>query len=489
VFRSGRLREMLGRSKDDAINENFWWLAQLHPEDREPYKAVLRAHLKSSDELFVHEYRARHESGEYLWLLDRAISQRDATGRVIRMVGSITDITARKRMETQLREANEAIREKNRQIKVALDNMSQGLTLFDAQDRLLLANRRFQEMYGFEDRLVAPGTSVSDLVAYALGRGNYLAEEATIAVAARREAARTGERKSARQHQRDGRIFELIHQPLPGGGIVSTFSDITEQEEREQALQAARETAEAASRAKSAFLAHMSHELRTPLNAIIGFSELIKSEMLGPVGSPRYKEYAADINSSGTHLLQLINDVLDISKIEAGKAKLHEETVDLTDAIEHCAALIQPQATTASLKVSIDVPPDLPCLRGDSRAVKQVLLNLLSNSVKFTPAGGDVRVSARLGGNGDLEMAVSDTGIGMTAADSAKVFEPFYQVQSHRSRSHEGTGLGLSLVKGLVEMHGGAVAIRSAPKQGTTITATFPAARVIPRPDGERGAA
>ncbi|HEX2117379.1 MAG TPA: PAS domain-containing sensor histidine kinase, partial [Alphaproteobacteria bacterium] len=283
-------------------------------------------------------------------------------------------------------------------------------------------------------------------------------------------------------------------------GYLLISKDITEQKRLEQELKHKNQELEEqyrrgqeANRLKSEFLANMSHELRTPLNAIIGFSELIKGEMLGPVGSPRYKEYAGDIHSSGTHLLQLINDVLDISKIEAGKAELHEETVDLTDAIEHCAALIQPQAAAASLKVSIDVAPDLPYLRGDSRAVKQVLLNLLSNSVKFTPTGGDVRLSARLGGNGDLDVAVSDTGVGMTAADSAKVFEPFYQVQSHRSRSHEGTGLGLSLVKGLVEMHGGAVAIRSALGLGTTITATFPAARVIPRPrarpDGKRGVA
>jgi PAS domain S-box-containing protein len=488
VFRSERLREMLGSDKGDQINANSWWLTQLHPDDIAGYKAALRTHFKTGDELFVCEYRARHASGTYLSLLDRAVSRRDADGRVVRMVGSVTDITERKRMEAKLREANEAIGEKNRQLNIALDNMSQGLTLFDAQERLIIANRQYQEMYSLDDRLITPGATLSDLVALAVSRGNYEREIAAAAIATRRTAVATGERQHVRQQQSDGRLFEVIHQPLSGGGIVSTFADITGQEARERALRSARETAEAASRAKSAFLAHMSHELRTPLNAIIGFSELIKGEMLGPIGSPRYKEYAGDIHSSGKHLLQLINDVLDISKIEAGKAELYEETVDLSETIQHCAALIQPQAASASLKVAIDVASDLPCLRGDARAVKQVLLNLLSNSVKFTPAGGAVRLSARLGEKGDLALAVSDTGVGMSPADAARVFEPFYQVQSERSRSHEGTGLGLSLVKGLVEMHGGAVTVQSALKHGTTITVTLPAARVLARV-GDRGAA
>jgi PAS domain S-box-containing protein len=189
------------------------------------------------------------------------------------MVGSVTDITERKRMETQLRDANDAIRDKNRQLGIALDNMSQGLTLFDAQDRLVVANRRYQQMYGLEDSLVVPGMPLSELVNSLVTRGTYTAEVAAAALEGRREAARRGARHSIRQRQRDGRVFEIIHQPLRDGGMVSTFADVTERETHERALNAARETAEQASRAKSAFLAHMSHELRTPLNAIIGFSD------------------------------------------------------------------------------------------------------------------------------------------------------------------------------------------------------------------------
>ncbi len=479
VFRSERLREMFGHDENQRIGENPWWLAQIHPDDLEGYKDALRDHFKSAQELFVHEYRIRHADGRTRWVLDRAVSRRDARGRVGRMTGSVTDITERKHMEMQLREANLAVQEKNRQLGIALDNMSQGLTLFDAQDALVLANRRYQEMYGIAAEMTRPGTTLSELVAYAVGRGAYVAGVASAAVEARRETARSGKRQRMLQHLRDGRILEIIHQPLADGGIVSTFSDVTEQDAREAMLRNSRETAEAASRAKSAFLANMSHELRTPLNAIIGFSEVMKNEMMGPIGSERYRGYANDIHGSGRHLLQLINDVLDISKIEAGKAELRDERVDLGLVIDECAALIAPQASANALSITVEVSNELPNLRGDTRAMKQILLNLLSNAVKFTPARGKVALSARVGKAGDLEITVADTGIGISEESIERIFEPFYQVDSDLSRRFEGTGLGLSLVKGLVEMHGGAVGVRSAPNQGTTFTVTLPAARIM----------
>jgi PAS domain S-box-containing protein len=478
VFRSERLGEMFGHDKSQPISENSWWLVQIHPDDVEGYKDALRRHFKSSQELFVHEYRLRHAAGDIRWVLDRAMSRRDGEGRVVRMTGSVTDITERKHMEMQLREAHLAVQEKNRQLSIALDNMSQGLTLFDAQDELVLANRRYQEMYGLAQEMTRPGTTVSELVAYAIGRGAYAVGVASAAVEARRETARSGQRRRTLQHLRDGTILEVIHQPLPDGAIVSTFSDVTEQDAREAMLRNARETAEAASRAKSAFLANMSHELRTPLNAIIGFSEVMKGEMMGPLGSDRYRGYANDIHGSGKHLLQLINDVLDISKIEAGKAELRDEQIDLGRVIDECASLIAPQAAANAISIKVDVPNELPGLRGDTRAIKQVLLNLLSNAVKFTPARGKVALSARLGETGDLEIAVADTGIGIAKESIERIFEPFYQVDSDLSRRFEGTGLGLSLVKGLVGMHGGTIGVQSVPEQGTTFTIVLPAARV-----------
>ena len=365
VFRSERLGEMLGHGAGESISENSWWVAQIHPDDVEGYKDALRRHFKTSQELFMHEYRLRDASGETHWVLDRAVSRRDAEGRVLRMTGSVTDITERKDMEMQLRQAHLAVQEKNRQLSIALDNMSQGLTLFDAQDELVLANRRYEEMYRLAPEMTRPGTTLSELVAHAIRRGAYTAGVESSAVEARRAAAESGERRRTLQHLPDGTIVEVIHQPLPDGAIVSTFSDVTEQDTREAMLRNARETAEAASRAKSAFLANMSHELRTPLNAIIGFSEVMKNELMGPLGSERYRGYANDIHGSGKHLLQLINDVLDISKIEAGKAELRDEEIDLGRVIDECASLIAPQAAANALSVKVEVPEALPGLRGD----------------------------------------------------------------------------------------------------------------------------
>ncbi len=484
IFRSERLRQILGRPENEPIDKPSWWLAQIHPDDVAPYQSALRVHLKSGQALFVCEYRTRHASGEYLWVLDRAVSRRDSSGRVQRMVGSVTDISDRKRMEIQLREAKIAVEEKNRQLGIALDNMSQGLSLFDASDRLVLGNRRYREIYDLPADATRLGTTVNDLVAHGLRHGIYHPEVATAVVQARRDAVRTGQRHQVRQPLQDGRIIEIIHQPLADGGIVSTFFDITGQEIREQALRQARDAAEAASRAKTTFLANMSHELRTPLNAIIGFSELIKRQIFGPIGSVRYRDYAGDIHASGKHLLQLINDVLDISKVEAGKAELRDECVDLRRVIADCAGVMGPQASAAGISIGIDVHPDLPPLQGDGRAIKQILLNLLSNAVKFTPPSGRITLSAWPSGSG-LTVAVSDTGIGMASGEIDRIFEPFYQVDSDLNRRFEGTGLGLSLVKGLVAMHGGTVEVASMPGQGTTFSVNFPATRVLSAPCGD----
>ena len=238
---------------------------------------------------------------------------------------------------------------------------------------------------------------------------------------------------------------------------------------------AAKETAENSSRLKSEFLANMSHELRTPLNAIIGFSDMIGKEVFGP-GLPRYREYAHDIGGAGRHLLSLINDILDISKAEAGKLDLRFEPADLEELIQECARLMRERATQQDLRLSISIAP-LPALSIDRLRIKQVLLNLLSNAIKFTPEGGAVSVKAVRGGAGRVTICVRDTGIGIDKESIPQVFEPFRQIDSTLSRKYEGTGLGLSLVKTLVELHGGDVRIESAPGKGTAVFVTLPTAR------------
>jgi signal transduction histidine kinase len=241
--------------------------------------------------------------------------------------------------------------------------------------------------------------------------------------------------------------------------------------------QMAKEVAEKANRVKSEFLATMSHELRTPLNAIIGFSEVIKSESFGP-GLPRYREYATDINNAGAHLLSVINDILDFTKAEAGKLDLRVEEVDLMEVIEESAGLVRQLATDRALQFHVDILP-LPPLALDRLRVKQVILNLLSNALKFTDAGGAVRIEARQDDSGCVVVRVRDTGIGIPAEMISLVFEPFRQIDSALARKYEGTGLGLSLVKTLVELHGGEVNIESKVSHGTVVSITFPHARIV----------
>jgi signal transduction histidine kinase len=243
-------------------------------------------------------------------------------------------------------------------------------------------------------------------------------------------------------------------------------------------LEAAKIEAEAASKAKSDFLANMSHELRTPLNAIIGFSDLMRGELLGPVGNTKYREYACDINFSGTHLLDIINSILDVVRHEAGKTELKEEGVAVEEVIGEALRLIGPQAARGEVQVAWRAPvPPLPPLYCDRVRLRQMLLNILSNAIKFTDAGGSVEVRAELGDG--LELIVKDSGIGIGPEDIGRVLTPFEQVASTYSRNHDGAGLGLPLTKALIEQHGGRLSLYSAPGIGTAVRLSFPAERVL----------
>ncbi len=259
-------------------------------------------------------------------------------------------------------------------------------------------------------------------------------------------------------------------------GSSRLVTDTVRQEER---LMEAKSHAEAASATKSTFLAHMSHELRTPLNAIIGFSEIMSREMFGKIGVPRYIDYIKDIGDSAQHLLGLIEDILDLSKAEAGKMELEEAEVDLGASIHSACLMLRERAKRGGVALHEDVAAELPRLFGDRRRIRQVLLNLVSNAVKFTPRGGSVRVSATATAEGGLLLAVADTGIGIEAADIPRVFEPFVQLGRDKTISGEGTGLGLPLCKELVELHGGTIALTSQPGVGSTVTAAFPPARTV----------
>ena len=256
-------------------------------------------------------------------------------------------------------------------------------------------------------------------------------------------------------------------------------------EERTRKLQAAMMGAEAANRAKSEFLAAMSHDLRTPLNAIMGFSDIIRSGTFGPIGNPRYTDYAESIHNSGAFLVSMINNVLDLSKIEAGQYAFDDEPLVLPKILELCTEQISTMAAESGLTIVRDVPADLPVLNGDRRALMQILNNLLSNAVKFTPREGTVTLSAAVLDDDTLELRVVDTGIGMSARDKERALQPFIQADSKRAREHEGTGLGLYITQNLMELFGGALSIETAPGEGTTVSLVFPAHRTLVVRSGE----
>ncbi|MEE8271209.1 MAG: HAMP domain-containing sensor histidine kinase [Alphaproteobacteria bacterium] len=237
-------------------------------------------------------------------------------------------------------------------------------------------------------------------------------------------------------------------------------------------------SAEQANRAKTEFLANMSHELRTPLNAIIGFSDIMSKEGRRPEDVETFRAYARDINESGQHLLEVINGILDIAKIEAGEIDLRDEFVDVSRCIAQCLKIVAKQAEETGLTVRQEVPEALPALRGDEVKFRQILLNLLSNAVKFTLAGGTITLRAAVDSRGDLVIAITDTGIGIEPASIGKAMTPFQQVDSELSRNYDGTGLGLPLSKALAELHDGKLAIHSEPGRGTIVTVTLPASRL-----------
>jgi PAS domain S-box-containing protein len=260
-------------------------------------------------------------------------------------------------------------------------------------------------------------------------------------------------------------------------GYRGTGAEVTREVRVQRSLEQAKDQAEMASRAKSEFLANMSHELRTPLNAILGFAEIIRDRLLGPIAD-RYAEYAHDIHSSGAHLLGIINDILDLSKVEAGRVELIEEIVDIQSIVKGVTLLLRERVANAGLTLKVELPDTLLLIRADERKLKQVLMNLLANAVKFTPAGGVITVWASIDAQG-LIMEVRDTGIGIAPEDVDRALSPFGQVDSRLSRRYEGTGLGLPLARALAELHGGRLSLHSAPGKGTTVRITLPADRLV----------
>ena len=403
----------------------------------------------------------------------------------VRIIGVALDVTEERLAQARAQAAENRLRD-------AIESVSEAFVLWDRQGRLLMCNRNYRSVFNLEPKLLKPGAPRAEVNRFA-------------ALAIKQEIPAPDGAKGVREAElNDGRWIQISERRTAEGGLVMTAADITaikNQEEarrlneeqlqqavtglersQEQLAELARKyemekvKAEGANKAKSEFLANMSHELRTPLNAINGFSEIMMNEMFGQLGDQRYKGYSQDIHNSGQHLLALINDILDMSKIEAGKMNLKFEPLNLEDVAEDAVRLVRNRAEAAGLKLLIDFP-QLPEIEADYRAVKQVLLNLLSNAIKFTPRAGSVTIRAEVRRDplGErVRVSVQDTGIGIAKEDLARLARPFEQVESQLSKTTQGTGLGLALTKSLIEMHDGSLEMASTPGEGTTVCFYLP---------------
>jgi len=420
----------------------------------------------------------------------RAQVIRTNSGRV-HMIGIAMDVTEQHRLAQRYAEADQRLAD-------AIECTSEAFVLWDKNDRLVMCNAHYQQAYGLPDTVLVPGT-----------------ERAVVNAAAARpvierrivDPGRSNHSQTTEVQLADERWLQINERRTRDGGLVSVGTDITQLKRNQERLReserrlmatindlsasrqilekqkaelstantnylAEKERAEAANRAKSEFLANMSHELRTPLNAILGFSEILQDQMFGPLGSARYKEYAKDIHDSGKHLLNVINDILDMSKIEAGHMKLSCEQINLAPLIEECLRFTRIPAAQKNILVEQTIPSDIK-LNADRRAMKQIVLNLLSNAVKFTNDGGRIAVRTRRTEDAVM-LVIADTGIGIPKSALSKIGQPFEQVQSQYAKSKGGSGLGLAISRSLTALHHGRMRIRSREGIGTVIAIRIP---------------
>ncbi|MBV9261691.1 MAG: PAS domain-containing protein [Pseudolabrys sp.] len=484
IFWSQSMFSILGlEAKDDLLT--FGEVnALVHPDDIRLYdiaKHVAEAKASTID----HAFRMRHADGHWVWLRARCelVQQRGEPG--LHLIGIAVDVTEQKNLVERTVAADLRLRD-------AIETIPEAFVLWDASNRLVLCNSNFQDLHDLPDEAITVGASYESVVA--AGKKPVVRTKVTTDGPSL-PGARTFEAQLE-----DGRWLHISERRTKDGGYVSVGTDITPLKTHEEKLihserrlistvndlrasqqrsaelaekyQEEKTRAEEANQAKSKFLANMSHELRTPLNAIIGFSEIMASGMFGPLGAEKYEEYCSDIHRSGQYLLDVINDILDMSKIEAGRIRLDFEEVDLDALLDDAMRVVTARAQDKRLSVRSRIAPALR-LHADRRALKQIMLNLLSNAVKFTPEGGHVLVRGRQSGECAI-ISIMDSGIGIAPDALVKLGRPFEQVENQHTRSHQGSGLGLAIAKSLVELHGGRMRIRSVLGRGTMVIVRVP---------------
>ncbi len=368
---------------------------------------------------------------------------------------------------------------KSSMLQAMIDHFPAGVVIVDHDLNIALFNERFMTLLELTRDVCKPGDSLETFLRYNAARGEYGEGDPERQVDERLEPFRQRIPFALERVRPNGTALEIQGKPLPRHGFVTIYTDITARKRAEAALRAAVQQAELANRTKSEFLANMSHELRTPLNAIIGFSEIMRNELFGALGNANYAEYVRDIHESGKHLLSVINDILDVSKAEAGKIELRDEEVDVSQVVQDSIRYVRERASAVGVRLSNEFAPGLPAVRADPLRLKQIVLNLLSNAVKFTPSGGHVNVTGMLTPEREFMLSISDTGIGIAPEDMGRVLEPFGQADSTLHRRYEGTGLGLPLAKALVQLHDGTLTLESRVGAGTTVTIRLPRDRIV----------
>ena len=496
LFWSHSMFAILGLKPRDALLSFGEVNGLVHPDDIDLYG--LAGQLTDATATLVdHAFRMRHANGNWVWLRARCELVQQSGDSGAHLIGIAVDITEQKTLVERTVEADLRLRD-------AIETIPEAFVVWDAQNRLVLCNSNFQELHNLPDESIKAGASYESVVA--AGRKPVVRSKVTS------EGQSPGARTFEAQLD-DGRWLHISERRTKDGGYVSVGTDITnikrhevklmESERRlmatvadlrhsQQKLERQAEEvadlaekyaeektrAEEANQAKSKFLANMSHELRTPLNAIIGFSEIMGSGMFGPLGSDKYREYCHDIHQSGQYLLDVINDVLDMSKIEAGRIRLDAEPVDLEPFLNDAMRVVSGRANDKRLKLTARIGRGIR-LTADHRLLKQIVLNLLSNAVKFTPEGGRITIRARATAAGWVSVSIADTGIGIPEDALARLGRPFEQVESQLTKSHQGSGLGLAIAKSLTELHQGTMRIRSTPGRGTMVLLRLPISRAI----------
>ena len=484
IFWSHSMFAILGLApRDDLMT--FGEVSQLvHPDDIKLYEVAAQL-ADAKTNAIDHDFRMHHASGKWVWLRVRCELVQQPGEAGVHLIGIGVDVTEQKTLVERTAAADIRLRD-------AIETIPEAFVLWDHENRLVLCNSNFQHLHSLPDTAIAAGTPYETVVA--AGRKHAIRSKL-----ASEDPAVPGARTFEAQLD-DGHWLQISERRTKDGGYVSVGTDITPLKQHEkkligseqrlmatvtdlrqsqhklemQARQLAvlAQSAEEANQAKSKFLANMSHELRTPLNAIIGFSEIMESGMFGTLGSDKYVEYCRDIHRSGEYLLDVINDVLDMSKIEAGRLKLDLEDVELDRELSDALRVVTTRAQEKKLKLTSRIASGIH-LRADRRALKQIALNLLSNAVKFTPEKGRITVRGRLS-RGAVVIGIQDSGIGIARDALQKLGRPFEQVESQLTKTHHGSGLGLAIAKSLIELHGGVMRIRSTLGAGTTVVVRLP---------------